>query len=142
MTKDDFLIRGHSKYGTTAFAAHECLLLEEVEDMRLMDVWSFGLIVYKLVTDRYPFPLFSSKDIEDPVKLSAAVDPMMRFKVREQLPGLSLITEDERQEIRSLLTRLLEPNVLKRECIDVIAQHLWFKHTPRSQAFNDRCIIE
>ena len=142
VTKDDSLISGHSKYGTTPFASPECLLLEEVEDMRLMDVWAFGLIVYKLVTDRYPFPLFSSKNLEDPVKLSAAVDRMMRFKVREQLPGLSLITEDERQEIRSLLTLLLEPNVLKRESIDVIAQHSWFKHTPRSQAFNDRRIIE
>ena len=55
---------------------------------------------------------------------------------------MSLITEDEQQKIRSLLTLLFEPNVLKSESIDVIAQHSWFKHTPRSQAFNDRRIIE
>ena len=135
------LIRGHSKYGTTAFAAPECLLRQEV-DVRLMDVWALGLIVHKLVTDRYPFPLFSSKDIGDPVKLSAAVDRMNSYKVREQLPGLNLITEDERQEIRSLLSRLLEPNVSQREIIEVIAQHSWFKPRQRSQQFKDRRIIE
>ena len=103
MTKDDSLIRGNIKYGTTAFASPECLLLEEEEDMRVMDVWSFGLIVYKLVTDRSPFPNFSSNDLDHPVKLSAAVDRMMRLKVREQLPGLSLITEDEPLPIRSAM---------------------------------------
>ena len=135
------LIRGHSKYGTTAFAAPECLLRQEV-DVRLMDVWALGLIVHKLVTDRYPFPLFSSKDIGDPVKLSAAVDRMNSYKVREQFPCLSLITEDERQEIRSLLSRFLEPNVSQRESIDVIAQHSWFKPRQRCQQFKDRRIIE
>ena len=107
-----------------------------------MDFWSLGLIVYKLVTDRSPFPNFSSNELGDTVKLNARVDRMMRFMVREQMPGLSLITEAERQEITSLVNRFSEPNVSQCVSIDVIAQHLWFKHTPRSQAFNDRRVFE
>ena len=138
LTEDGNLIRGQSRYGTTNCAPPECLLHQEVEDMRLMDIWAFGLIVYQLVTNHSPFPVFSRTDRLDPLKLSARVDLLMAYEVREHLPGLSRISEDDRQEIRALLSRLLEPNVFQRESIEVIAKDSWFRQRERSHYFYKR----
>ena len=138
LKEDGNLIRGQSRYGTTNCAPPECLLHQEVEDMRLMDIWAFGLIVYQLVTNHSPFPVFSRTDRLDPLKLSARVDLLMAYEVREHLPGLSRISEDDRQEFIALLSRLLEPNVLQRKSIEVIAKDSWFQQRERSHYFYKR----
>ena len=58
LKEDGNLIRGQSNYGTPYFAPPECLLHQEVEDMRLMDVWSLGIIIYWLITDHKAFRHF------------------------------------------------------------------------------------
>ena len=127
LTEDGNLIRGHNRYGTPTFAPPEGLILQEVEDMRLMDVWALGLIVFTLLTDRSAFPLFPKNDFLDPEKVSARVDLLMTHKATMHLSGLSQVTEDDRQEIRTLLNRFLEPKISQRESIDAIAKDIWFE---------------
>ena len=132
LTEDGNLIRGHNRYGTPNSSPPEGLILQEVEDMRLMDVWALGLIVFELLTDRSAFPLFSTNDIFDPQKVNARVDLLMTHKATIELSGLDHINEVDRQEIRTLLNRFLEPKVSQRESIDAIAKDVWFKRNERN----------
>ena len=132
---DGNLIRGHSNYGTPNFAPPECLLQQEVDDMRLMDVWALGIIIAKLVTDHLAFPLFPNADMNDPLKVTARVDFLMRRRVMTNLPGVSQISEEDQQEIKALLKRFFVPKISERECIDAIAKDSWFENRDRSPHF-------
>ena len=141
VTDDGNLIRGQNTYGTPNCSPPEGLILQEVEDMRLMDVWSLGLIIFQLVTDRSPFRHFSNNDFLDPQKVSARVDHLMTRKPTKRLSNVNHISEDERQEIRLLLNRFLEPNISQRESIDAIAKDIWFEERQRSDDFKESRII-
>ena len=132
LTEDGNLIRGHNRYGTPNCSPPEGLILQEVEDIRLMDIWALGLIVFELLTDRSAFPVFSTNDFFDPQKVNARVELLMTHKATMQLSGLNHITEVDRQEIRTLLNRFLEPKVSQRESIDAIAKDVWFKRNERN----------
>ena len=141
LKEDGNLIRGQSNYGTPYFAPPECLLYQEVEDMRFMDVWSLGIIIYWLVTDHKAFRQFPNTDMDDPLKVTARVDHLFTHKPAKRMPWLSHISEEDQQEIKDFLSRFFVPKISERESIDSIAQDLWFEDRERSPQFYKERII-
>ena len=141
LKEDGNLIRGHSNYGTPYFSPPECLLHQEVEDMRFMDVWSLGIIIYWLVTDHKAFRYFPNSDMDDPLKVTARVDHLFTHKPTKRMPWLSHISQEDQQEIKDFLSRFFVPMISERESIDAIAQDLWFEDRERSPQFYKERII-
>ena len=109
--------------------------------MRLMDVWSLGIIIYWLVTDHKAFRHFPNSYMDDPLKVTARVDHLFTHKPTKRLPWLSHISQEDQQEIKGFLTRFFVPMISERESIDAIAQDLWFEDRERSPQFYKERII-
>ena len=120
-------IRGSVRYGTAYYAPPECLLNKDIEDMRLSDVWAFGLLVFQLVIGRNPFPPFSKLDRRDPVKVKARVQVLRNHNVHLSTRGLTNYSPEERTEFQIFIRRLLEPEVSMRENLDRIIEDKWLE---------------
>ena len=125
--EDGTLIKGHCGYGTAYFAPPECLSKEDVEDMRIADMWALGIIIYKLVTDRMAFPGFQKQDRKDPVKVRARIEVLWNHKLDRTRVPLSDFSVEDQSRFYKLVRGLLEPDPKKRVNSDLISKDEWFK---------------
>ena len=110
-------IRMKLRYATPYCCPPECVEWQPLSDARLSDVWAFGLVVYELITYHILFPLFGDiTDIFDPNVCQQRVETLMKSQsMLKQLPNTEVISDCDRNEIKALLRRLLNPKVSTRE---------------------------
>jgi serine/threonine protein kinase len=111
-TKLDTFHMAHGMCGSLAYIAPEEYHQEEY-DARAVDVWSLGIIYFALIFESVPWKTADVTDHDYERYLNdgqEAIDPFGRLS-----PGP-----------RRLLSRLLEPNPLKRITIDDIFDDPWF----------------
>ena len=125
-------IRGSVRYGTPYYTPPECLLNKDIEDMRVSDVWAFGIIVFQLMVDRNPFPPFTKLDRFDPIKVKARVQVLRNHNVHLSTRGLTLFSQEDRLNFQIFIRRLLEPEVSMRESLDRIVEDKWLEERPDS----------
>ena len=95
-------------------------------------MWAFGLVVYVLITDRFPFIPFANNDRFDDNKLRARIRELKNIQSElVSLPYTSHISEDDRLELHSVVNRLLEPDVSQRQSLEVIERDQWFRNRKR-----------
>ena len=96
--------------GTKGFMAPE--LLNQKEYSFPADVWSFGVVLYALVSSKLPYPVPACKLTKGNMSVFARLVNESRLKF-ESKPWL-LISD----ELKDLLTRMLEKDPAKRITID------------------------
>ncbi|KAM9380600.1 testis-specific serine/threonine-protein kinase 2 [Phaethornis superciliosus] len=103
--------------GTAEYAAPEVLQYIPY-DPRMSDIWSLGVILYKMVSASMPFD-------------NSNVRKMVRIQKRHSItfPDSKCLTG----ECKELICHLLHPNVSERLRIDEVLKHLWL-HTTKSQS--------
>ncbi|XP_064025119.1 testis-specific serine/threonine-protein kinase 2 [Pogoniulus pusillus] len=101
--------------GSAAYAAPE-VLEGTPYDPRAADVWSLGVILYAMVYALMPFD-------------DSNVKKMISLQKRQRIP----FPDPKRQtaDFQDLVSRLLQPDVSQRLCIDEVLKHPWLQ-TPKS----------
>lgn len=132
-----------TRLGTAMYIAPEVIknLLDEEYDGRQADVWSCGVVLYVMLTGKYPF--LPENDLQSSHKHAPSIGArqMQRLFERtlsntfEKIPGVS-------EECNTLLTRMLEPEPHKRATVSDIMSCTWFKANLGKDldTFNDRVI--
>lgn len=100
-----------SGVGTVGYIAPEIIIGGIGYNAHVTDIWSVGVILYTLVTGRYPFDTRSPTHAQDVIK--------GRY---ESLEG----SLSDLMALKDLIHRMLEPNPRKRITIGEIMSHPWF----------------
>ena len=102
--------------GTPPYMAPEVLVIYTKRgatyEARAADIWSLGVILYKLFTKEYPFPLTRAKAIK-----------YMKHK-RWQFSDKDNPSED----MKDILTKMFDPNPNSRPLAPDLCKHKWIKH--------------
>lgn len=108
-----------SSCGTGAYISPENILCEEVNvaDIFKSDLYSFGVLIYKLIFKKNPYGIndYDSKD-----------------EIEKKLLENNLNFSDEKNistELKSFLMRLLEKNVQKRCDLKEVENHKWIQNS-------------
>lgn len=97
--------------GTIGYIAPEIIIGGIAYNAHSTDIWSVGVILYKLVTGKYPFDTHSRTHAQDVIN--------GKYDMIEESLGIS-------SELKDLIHRLLEPLPRKRITMAEILQHPWF----------------
>lgn len=85
--------------GTPYYLAPEIIKKEDYKSG--VDIWSLGVMMYELVTFRYPFPANSMWDLMDMLKSDRGPDPFTsNNKISEDLKNLILNMLNKDPKIR------------------------------------------
>jgi serine/threonine protein kinase len=98
--------------GTAEYIAPE-VLTQKAWDATMLDTWSFGVLVHKLLTGITPFEAPTAKDVFMNILIN---DPLMGSKT-------SMLSEEAKSLIRSVLTRKVD----QRATVDEIMEHSFFR---------------
>ncbi|XP_009908612.1 testis-specific serine/threonine-protein kinase 2 [Dryobates pubescens] len=111
---DGKLILSQTFCGSAAYAAPE--VLEGIPyDPRASDIWSLGVILYTMVYALMPFD-------------DSNVRKMIFLQKQHRIPFPE--PRGRTAEFEDLVSRLLQPNVSERLCIDEVLKHSWLQ-TPK-----------
>eukprot|EP00210_Caulerpa_lentillifera_P003314 g3165.t1 len=111
----------HSTVGTPLYLAPEVIMKEpdDIYDGKKSDIWSCGVVLYAMIFNCYPF--VKREDLA-----SHCVFVRIAKKVCEN--PLSFPTNTEASEdVRDLLTKMLEKDPERRITLDEILEHRWFR---------------
>ena len=96
--------------GTFEYMAPE--IINEVPYGKPVDIWALGILLYELYYGVSPFSSGHSKEV---------INNILNYRLN--FPGWKNISND----MKDLIIRMLNPNVLKRYTIEEVASHPWFK---------------
>lgn len=98
-----------SGVGTIGYIAPEIIIGGIAYDAHVTDIWSVGVILYKLVAGRYPFDTRSPTHAQDVIK-----------------GRYGSLEGSESPELKDLIRRMLEPKPQQRITLSEIMRHPWF----------------
>lgn len=78
------------------------------------DSWSIGVMLYYILTSRYPFEASESRSLQQSI-------------IEEELNVQELLDQDYSQNVCNLLTKYLQKDVAKRLKVSISLKHNWFK---------------
>lgn len=140
-SKEENKSAAKSKVGTLTYMAPEVLLNitgQTKYDGKIADIWSCGVMLYVMLTGRYPFDSPNTKGmVNSPSDFILMLEQMVgcRYEIPEEL-GLS-------EDCKDLLRRMLLPEPHKRITTEGILDHPWFNTNlpPEAATMNDRCLL-
>ena len=105
--------------GTKGYMAPE--ILTEKPYSLPVDIWSFGTLIYALVSSQLPFPVPDQKLQKDNIELNATL--ILHTKLTFKGKPWTKVSDD----LKDLLTRMLKKNPSKRLTIEQVLDHPWFQ---------------
>ena len=96
--------------GTFEYMAPE--IINEVPYGKPVDIWALGILLYEFYYGISPFSSGHSKEV---------INNILNYRLN--FPNWKNISND----MKDLIIRMLNPNVLKRYTIEEVANHPWFK---------------
>lgn len=121
----DFGIAGHCNYnhgemtdsGTVRYMPPEVLSRKDLQASRAMDIWACGVILFTMLFNQLPF---DGKDKED--LINNIVKSKLHFPLKETNKFLT-------EEVKDLISKMLDKNPQERISMIDILDHEWFKMT-------------
>lgn len=109
-----------SRVGTPAYLAPEVILTTKGQTYngKSADIWSCGVVLFVMLTGSYPFE--RSDDKKNPQRLQKMIKRILAVDYAFP-PSVSVSAE-----LQDLLTKILNPDPLKRIQISEILEHPWF----------------
>jgi serine/threonine-protein kinase SRK2 len=126
-----------TRLGTLMYIAPEVMMHtgESGYDARQADVWSCGVVLYVMLTARYPFK--NTNDFENTEDIWSS---MSHEAYRNSLKRLSGVSD----ECNDLLVKMLDPDPMVRLQIVDVMDHAWFQKSSLSSKdmvdFNTRLV--
>jgi len=132
----------NTRLGTVMYIAPEVVqnLSEDAYDAKQSDVWSCGVVLYVMLTCRYPF--LPCDDSENEGRAKSLGVKQMHNLVRKTLSNDFDPIAGVSKECNELICSILEPDPTKRATVSDIMSSTWFKTklTKGIDAFNDKVI--
>ncbi|KAL4425747.1 hypothetical protein ABPG75_009763 [Micractinium tetrahymenae] len=129
-----------SRVGTPAYLAPEVVTNEPGKSYNAekADIWSCGVLLYVMCTDRYPFRRPGDENLKPNQKLNAMLQRIL--KADYTFPPDKPLSK----EVKDLISRILVPDPDKRPAIKEIQSHPWYLEGLNSAAlsFNDTIVRE
>ena len=109
-----------SRVGTPAYLAPEVIMTTKGQTYngKSADIWSCGVVLFVMLTGSYPFE--RSEDKKDPQRLQRMIKRILA--VDYKIPSNISVSD----ELRDLLTKILNPDPVERIQIAEILEHPWF----------------
>lgn len=132
-----------TRLGTAMYIAPEVIknLSDEEYDGRQSDVWSCGVVLYVMLTGRYPF--LPENDLQSSHKHARSIGArQVQCLFERTLSNNFKKIPEVSEECNALLTSMLEPEPQKRATVFDIMSCTWFNATLGKEfdTFNDRVI--
>jgi serine/threonine-protein kinase SRK2 len=129
----------NTRLGTMMYIAPEVFqnVSEDAYDARQSDVWACGVVLYVMLTCRYPFlPAGDSENEGQPKSLDGRQTHIL---IERTMSNDFDPVEGVSDECNNLLCRILEPNPAKRATVSDIMASTWFRTNlaKGSDTFND-----
>lgn len=99
-------------YGDIRFRAPE--VLQGKPYSYKADSWSIGVMLYYILTSRYPFEASENKTLQSKI-------------IEDELNVQELMDQDYSQNVCNLLSKYLQKDVAKRLKVSISLKHNWFK---------------
>ena len=133
---------GHSApsslVGTIHYVSPEVIMNSEgaVYDGKKADMWSCGVVLYAMLTSRYPF--------QRPEDMTLGRAQHMQTLIARTLTGDYLIPTNISHECADILRGLLTVDPEKRFSVKDVFSHPWYQHglKPGVLEFNDHVVAE
>ncbi|KAI7844334.1 hypothetical protein COHA_002132 [Chlorella ohadii] len=129
-----------SRVGTPAYLAPEVITNQpgQVYDGKKGDIWSCGVLLYILVTDRYPFRRPGDDAMKPNQKLNVMLQRILRADY--SFPADKPLSDG----VRDLISRILVQDPDARPTLQGIFTHPWFVEglNPAALQFNDSIVRE
>lgn len=117
----------NTRLGTVMYIAPEIVqnVSEDTYDACQSDVWSCGVVLYVMLTCRYPFLPEDGSDSQG--RATSLGVKQMHSLVKRTLSNDFESVDGVSQECNDLIGRILEPDPIKRATISDIMASKWFK---------------
>jgi serine kinase len=117
--RDGHRVLSQTYCGSAAYAAPE-VVSGTPYNPKLADVWSLGIILYIMLNASMPF---DDADLKKLLRDQVAKKWVFRPKVRDILSS----------NAKSMVSRILEPDLTQRLTLDLILSHSWLESPPPQQ---------